>query len=345
MKWLAKIWQELSGRYRAGFLICIISSILFFMATLLNWFAIKDLYDQQAAKRWSQEDDYAQLSCFYPSSMQPTDYDFQSLYHSIEKELINASMEKKTENAKLFVDAYSVSGTLSLSSENSSMEVKAVGVTDHFFLFHPVTLLAGAYFDEAMLMKDGIILDEEAAFILYGSNDVVGMPVYIGNKPYYIRGVIEREDGYFAKKAGLDTSVCFVYMETLLQHGGVDGSYTYEILMPNPVDGFAKNILTTALADTKQQIEIIENNTRYSINARKEILMNFGIRSMSRNGIIYPYWENIARAKEDVSSMILIVQVIFAVTALAFIIWYVRRVYKNRTWNIKTIFNKIRRAK
>ncbi len=345
MKWLAKQWQELCGRYRAGFIICIISMFLFLVATLLNWLTLKDLYDQQAARRWSEESDYAQLSCFYPSSIQPTDYDFLSLYHSIEKELINASMEKASENAKLFVDAYSVSGVLPISSENSSMEVKAVGVTDNFFLFHPLTLLSGSYFDDAMVMKDGIILDEEAAFQLYGSNDVVGMPVYIGNTLYYIRGVIEKENGYFSKKAGLDTSVCFVHIETLQKYGSVQGSYTYEVVMPNPVDGFAKKILTTVLDDKERKIDIIENNMRYSIGARKEVLLDFGVRSMSRNGIIYPYWENVARAKEDVSSIFLIIQAVFGMIAGSLVVWYISILYKNKIWNIKSILNKVRGAK
>ena len=196
-------------------MIWVLCLFLFVTVTVLSWFIRQDLYDQQAANRWSEEDDYAQLSCFYPVTEQLSDYDFQSLHHSIEQALKNASMEAETEGAKLFIDAYSMTGSLMLSTTHADMEVKVVGVTEQFFLFHPVSLLEGSYFDENMLMLDGIILDEEAAFTLYGSNDVVGMPVFIGNAQYYIRGVVKRDAGYLREKAGLDSSVCYVPAETL----------------------------------------------------------------------------------------------------------------------------------
>jgi len=142
-----------------------------------------------------------------------------------------------------------------------------------------VTLLAGSYFDEEMLMEDGIILDEDAAFQLYGSNDVVGMPVYIGDQSFYIRGVVERAVGYLEEAAGLESSLCYVPVQTLLELGVVEGSYTYEVLMPNPVDGFAKNILVTALNDTENKLEIVENSSRFSPSARKKLALSKSLRT------------------------------------------------------------------
>lgn len=333
-----KLWSDLTERYRRGFVIWIISVAVFCVVTLLSWWNRHDLYDQQAAARWSKEDDYAQLSCFYPITQSPTDYDFQSLYHTIEDALNSASMEKENELAKLFVDAYSVTGTLTLSTDNGTMEVNAAGVTDNFFLFHPVTLLEGSYFDEEMLMDDGIILDEDAAFQLYGSNDVVGMPVYIGSNSYYIRGVVQRATGYLEEAAGLDSSLCYVPVQTLLEMGQIEGSYTYEVLMPNPVDGFAKDILVTALNDTENQLEIVENSSRFSPAARKEILYDYALRSMSSRGMIYPYWENIARAKEDICAAWYLVQMITFAIAAVLTLWYGWYRFKNREWNVKVLW-------
>ena len=335
-----KLWTDLTKRYRAGFLVWLICLVVFLVVTFLSWWNRNDLYDQQAAARWSDEDDYAQLSCFYPITGALTDYEFQSLHHSIEEALKGASIEKENELAKLFVDAYSVTGMLTLSTDNGALEVNAAGVTEQFFLFHPVRLLEGSYFDEDMLMEDGIILDEDAAFRLYGSNDVVGMPVYIGGRSYYIRGVVERASGYLENAAGLATSFCYVPVATLTEYGQVKGSYTYEVIMPNPVEGFAKNILKTALNDTENTLEIVENSARFLPSARKEILYDFALRSMSRNGIIYPYWENLARAKEDISAAFYFVQMI---TFLVFVIltlvytWYR---FKNRSWNLKMLWEK-----
>ncbi len=342
MKWIAERWQELCGRYKIGFLTFIICVLLFLIATLLTWFATKSLYDQQAAKRWADNgDEYTQISCFYPISMTLSEFGFQSLHHSVEDALVKASIESESEDAKLFVDAYSTSGKLTIATENYDKEVKAIGVSDHFFLFHPIKMLTGSYFDENMIMKDGVILDEDTAFALYGSNDVVGMPVFIGNKPYYIRGVAAREDGYFAKKAGLSEAVCFVSIDTLETHGIIEGSYTYEVVMPNPVEGFARNIVVAALNDTEQKIEVVENTNRYSMGAKKDVLLDFGIRSMSRNSILYPYWENIARAKEDVCACLFVVQTIPFAIAVILLLWYVKIVYKNRTWSVRKITDKV----
>lgn len=336
-----KIRLDLFTRYRRGFFVWILCLLLFAAATFLSWFSRHDLYDQQAAGRWSDEDDYAQLSCFYPVTEKPTDYDFQSLHHSIEEALKNASMESEIEGTKLFIDAYSMTGSLMLSTDNADMEVKAVGVTEEFFQFHPISLLKGSYFDENMLMMDGIILDEDAAFTLYGSNDVVGMPVFVGNSQYYIRGVVERDDSFMSKKAGLDSSVCYVPAETLLNLGVVEGSYTYEVLMPNPVDGFAKDILMKALNDTEGRLEVVENSARFLPEARKEILWDYAVRSMSSKGILYPYWENVARAMENIAAALYAVQMVTFVLAVALTLWYIWYRFKNRTWNLRMLWERV----
>lgn len=336
-----KLWSDLTGQYRRWFVVWFACLFVFCIVTFLSWLSRNDLYDQQAAARWSKEDDYAQLSCFYPLTIQPTDYDFQSLYHTIEDALNNASMEKENELAKLFVDAYSVTGTLTLSTDNGSMEVKVAGVTDNFFLFHPVALLEGSYFDEEMLMDDGIILDEDAAFTLYGSNDVVGMPVYIGKESFYIRGVVDRADGYLEEAAGLESSLCYVPVSSLLDLGQIEGSYTYEVLLPNPVDGFAKDILVKALNDTEGKIEVIENSNRFAPSQRKEVLYDYALRSMSSNGIIYPYWENIARAKEDICAALYLVQMLTFLVTITLTIWYGWYRFKNRQWNLKMLWERM----
>lgn len=342
MKWMMQRWQELRGRYRKGFLIFVICVLLFLLSTTGAWLTTKNLYDQQATVRWADKaEDFAQISCFYPISMELSDFGYLSLHHNVEEALINASMTAEVQDADLFADAYSVTGKMNLSTENAAKEVNVIGVSDSFFLFHPVQLLNGSYFDENMIMKDGVILDEETAFLLYGSDDVVGMPVYIGDIPYYIRGVAVRDDSYFARKAGLSQPVCFVSVDTLKTHGTIEGSYTYEVVMPEPVEGFAKDAVTTALNDTEQKIDVVENSSRFSFDAKKEIVLDFGVRSMSRNSILYPYWENIARAAEDICGLLFVFQMISFTVAMVLLLLYVRILYKNRTWSIKGFAEKI----
>lgn len=329
------------SRYRTGFLTSIFCVLVVVLATFITWLATKDLYDQQAAKRWAgTEDDYAQISCFYPVSTELSEFGFLSLHHAVEEALVAASVTAEEPDADLFADAYSVTGKISVSTGNVTKQVHAVGVSDSFFLFHPVHLLSGSYFDENMIMKDGIILDKETAFALYGSEDVVGMPVYIGDTQYYIRGVVQKDAGYIAKKAGLSEAVCYVPVETLRQQGTIVGSYTYEAVIPSPVEGFAYKTVVAALDDS-QQIEVVENSSRFSLGAQKEILLDFGVRSMSRNAVVYPYWENIARAAEDLCAVVFVCGSIAFVTAAVLLIRYSYIVYKNRSRSITDVFAKM----
>ena len=338
-------WQELCGRYRKCFLTFIVCVLITTLCAIASWLVTKNLYDQQAAGRWAENaDEYAQVSCFYPISTELSEFGFLSLHHSIEEALTAASITAETANADLFADAYSVTGKLHISTDNGAKEVNVVGVSDSFFLFHPVRLLTGSYFDENMIMKDGVILDEETAFYLYGSEDVVGMPVYIGNVQYYIRGVAARDDGYFAKKAGLSEAVCYVAVDTLKTHGTIIGSYTYEAVIPNPVDGFAKDTVVAALNDSMQQIEVVENSARFSFDAKKETVLDFGVRSMSRNSILYPYWENIARACEDLCGLLFVIQSAAFIVAAVLLILYIRIRYKNRTWTAAKVAQRIKDA-
>lgn len=88
-------------------------------------------------------------------------------------------------------------------------------------------------------MQDYCIIDQDAAWQLFGSNDVVGMTVYIGNVPHIVTGVVRRPQGRMEKAAGLTSTVVYVSYETLEAYGTNNGINHYEIVMPNPVDEFA----------------------------------------------------------------------------------------------------------
>ena len=115
----------------------------------------------------------------------------------------------------------------------------AIGIGGDFFMFHPLKLITGAYFSGNDLMQDYCIIDQDAAWQLFGSNDVVGMTVYIGNVPHIVTGVVQRPDSRMDKAAGLNSTVVYVSYETLSAYGTNNGINHYEIVMPNPVDEFA----------------------------------------------------------------------------------------------------------
>lgn len=296
------------------------------------------LLDQNAAKRWAEGNDAAQISCFFTESTEIDKDKIRSFEHELDKVLLESSITAPNENARLWVDAYSASGTITLSSDKKSLEnVAAVGIGGDFFLFHPVQLLRGAYFSGNDLMYDKVIVDEDAAWQLFGSNDVVGMAVNIGGTPHYISGVIKREEGRFQEAAGLDKTLVYVSCETLEEFGKTQGINSYEVVMPNPVKNFAYNSVKEKLGIDENHMWVVENSARFHLKGLLTVISEFGMRSMNARAIQYPYWENVARGWEDVLAVVLILQILFLLCPAVIVVSALILSWKRRQWTWKDV--------
>ncbi|NBI91951.1 hypothetical protein D3Z45_15580 [Lachnospiraceae bacterium] len=296
------------------------------------------LLDQMAAKRWSEENNVAQISCFFTESTEIDKNRIRTFENDLDKVLLEASITAPNENARLWADAYSASGKITLSSGKTSLtDVTAVGIGGDFFLFHPVRLLDGAYFSGNDLMHDKVIIDEEAAWQLFGSNDVVGMEVKIGGIPHYIAGVIKREDGRFAEAAGLNKTVVYVSCETLEEFGVTEGIDSYEIVMPNPVKNFAYNSVKEKFGMDENHMWVVENSARFGWKGLFTVVSEFGLRSMNNRAIRYPYWENVARGWEDVLAVVLILQILCLLTPSVIFLAAVVAAWRRKQWTWKDV--------
>lgn len=276
------------------------------------------LYDQNAADRWGEG--MSQYSIIFPVSLNPEDtYYFLELAHKIESELEKASVTDvlyPDEEGIAFLRALSIEGKVTLSTDSGNFTPDAIGIDNDFFIIHPMELLYGSYISGDDLMKDGIVIDEDCAWNLFGAFDVVGKQVEINGVPHYIRGVVHKPDDRFSVSSGLDRSICFVSMDTLKMYGNISGSYDYELVMPNPVENFADNIISTTIGDSSGRIEVINNTERFETDRMLGVLKDFGVRSMNGKGIVYPFFENVARAWEDVFAAALLLKIISAGLAL-----------------------------
>lgn len=243
------------------------------------------------------------------------------LRYKLNQALKDAAVESEEEKGRNLVDAYSSIGQLTISSARTSASARAVGVGGDFFLFHPMELLSGNYFDGTDLNEDGVILDEDIAWKLFGSYDVTGMEVYIGDVVYPIRGVVRRKMGCFSKAAEEDTPTVYVSYKILQNQTGEALSIdTYELLINSPVTGFGEKTLKEAMGIGEDSYEIIENSSRFSVKHRLEILKDFGARSMKKSGPVFPYWENRARAYEDVAALFLVAEGLLLIYPIIFMI-------------------------
>jgi len=316
-----------------------ISLLIFLILLFITNHMGSSQLSQQAASRWSSEGDAAQVSCFFSVGSNVTEDNIIEFEHSIDRALSDASVVQESENpgARLWADAYSADGSVTLSTDKTTLTADAIGIGGDFFLFHPMTLLYGSYFSGNDLMQDYCILDEDAAWQLFGSSDVAGMTVNIGGTAHMIAGVVHREEGRLAEAAGLDSTLVYVSYQTLTELGRSNGINHYEIVMPNPVSEFAVKFIRENLGSDEKNTEVLENTTRYSLLSRLKLLTQFGTRAMNGKAIIYPFWENIARGYEDILAVLTLFELIFlaypAVLALVFFcIWW-----KHKGWTLRDV--------
>ncbi len=306
------------------------------------------LQHEQVANEWDDEGNTAQISVFFSDSekyglrdsLEGTEFRLTDWYYKILTELETASITTENPTARLVVYGYSAAGQISLQSEHSNVSVKAYGVGGDFFQFHPLKLVSGGYFSESDLMQDRVILDTDTAWQLFGSSDVVGMFVLIDGIPHMVVGVYERESGYFNDAAGNDKSCVFVSHATLYKYGQYHGLESVEFLIPNPVTGFAAELVEKQTSG--MDVAIVEHQERFEVMSLIEILRQFGTRSMGLSGITFPYWENMARGYEDILAGMLLTEFVLLAYVLVVLIGFIWYLWLHRKWRARNIYNKLK---
>ena len=330
--------------FSAGSLLFVAVCMLFFLVFLVlygvSFYQKNALIEQQMAQRWSMEKDVSQVSCFFSVNAGISEDFIKNLEHSLEDALKEASIVSQSENAgaRLWADAYSADGQITVESNIGKITVDALGIGGDFFLFHPMQLLSGSYFSGNDLMQDYCILDQDAAWKLFGSYDVAGQSVTIGGRTHIVTGVVKRPEGKLYEAAGLDASQIYVSYETLKSYGRNNGINHLEIVMPNPVSGFAMEYMKKAVTVEEKEVEIIENSTRFDTLNRIKHISKLSTRAMNGKAIIYPYWENVARAYEDSLARLMLFQLIFGSIPCMMIVLKLIVMWRRKTWTVKGVF-------
>ncbi|MDR2546278.1 MAG: ABC transporter permease [Lachnospiraceae bacterium] len=314
-------------------------SLLLYTALALGAYSIKaSLDDQLAASRWDESGGFAQVSSFFADN---EDVDFNrimTIRQSITNSLRQSSYLSENENARSYIDTFSSIGTVTVVSSRATLNTRAIGVSGDFFHFHPLELVSGRYFSGTEINRDSIIIDEEAAWQLFGSSDIAGKEVFINNIPHYVSGVIKRESGRLWEAAGLDSGFLYMSLESLELNGESSGVNSYEIVMPNPVSGYAYRAVTEAIGSSDDGVMIIENTARYGWRQLMAVLADTGLRSMQSYAIRFPYWENYARGIEDILSFMKILEILFLSVTIVIVVVWLFLLYIRREWTWGSIF-------
>jgi hypothetical protein len=333
-------------RYRS-FIAVVILLLAALLLQGLHGRITSQLDTQRFAARWSGEEKYAQVSCFFPEGNGIAEAEVISMEQTMMSALTDAGIDTADGGRKL-VDAYSTQTSLTISSDRGSTTARVYGVSKDFFLFHPLELLSGTYFTQSDEAEDGIILDETVAWKLFGSGNVAGLTVDIGSRTYVVRGVVKSDKGLFSEASDEEADTVYVDYSVLKEQTDGDVQIDcYEVLMVNPVSKFAVNTLEDVLGRSEDSMELVENSARFGFVSRLTRLKSFGTRSMNTKAIVYPYWENRARGYEDLSTLILVIQILLLVYPVLFLCRLIYLAWKNkyklREW-IKKLYKDLYRS-
>lgn len=324
--------------------ICLVCLLVACSASVIRGSLVKRQISQQMAERWNSEGGKAQISCFFSREANVSEMQLISFEHNLDDALKEASIVVDTEEhpgARLWADAYSAQGNVSVASDRTTLYLKALGVGGDFFQFHPQELLYGNYFSGSDVNQDYVVIDREIAWQLFGGIDVAGKTIEVGGKPHVIAGVINRPQGKMEKAAGLSDPLIYVSMQTLQELGGASPIQHYEIVMDNPIKDFAMQKVKELLHVDEKEVEFMENTNRFAMLSSLRLLGKLGYRSMNGKAIIYPYWENLARGYEDILALItLVVVIFFAVPALVLGVWLIGR-WRHKKWTLKSLLRKM----
>ena len=243
---------------------------------------------QQAAERFSGRSGrpFVQLSAFFHPKDGVSVFDILLCGESLQAGLRSSGNGAKGTET-VFAYGYSASAFLSVQSSRGTFRLPATGTGGDFFLFHPYPLLYGSLME--LPAGNGIILDDRAAWLLFGAVDAVGQPVLIGGAAYVVSGVIRLEKGP-AHRAALGDTDCMVFVPFDLLETGVT---CYEVLLPEPVEGYGEALFAGLGVN-----DIRVNTARFSAPAIWKRIRSLPAYNMDTSSSALPYWENAARNLE-----------------------------------------------
>ncbi len=314
-------------------LICIVLSLILLLVCRGQ---IDDLDHQQMARRWSEDGGYSQVSAFFTHSSGFTASQTAELRYKIDSALTEASVDGSYDE-RSWLDCYSVSLSLTLSTEGGKSSANTVyGIGGDWFLFHPLKLVSGSYFAESDLMHDLIVIDELTAWNLFGSNNCVGMTVYIQNLPYIVCGVVQAIDGDANELALGDDPIAYMAFDQLSDE---TTAHCYEALIPQSIPGFALETVESVLGSYDSNALFVENTGRFGIENEYNILKNMPTRSMQTVPVIYPYWENAARLTESrLAFQYLAIMLLMLVPIICLAVWIII-LWRRRKWRFSQVKN------
>lgn len=326
--------------------------LAFLLVTVVAHKETEPLYSQQAAERWANKGEtYAQVSAFFSPDRRVQSDEVKGIRNSLLQKLSEDSYYDREATGRVLIDAYSGECSAQIRKDSNTLSVTAVGVGNDFFLFHPIPLLSGGYISGEDLNQDRVILDENLAWVMFGSNDIVGMNIWMGDKVYVVAGVVDVDEDTLYKTAYGTGNRIYMMYDTLKEQQENLVITCYEAVMPNPISNYAFYSLKSACGQDEMEnedalkdaeknplnfdsCEVIENSNRFENLVLLTGFAGSRYKSMRTNSVGYPFWENIARHIAGKQLNLLIIRCLLLVFPIICLIMLVYGLWERRTWTV-----------
>jgi len=107
----------------------------------------------------------------------------------------------------------------------------------------------------------------------------------------------------------------------------------YEIVMPDPVEGYAAAILEKALGEETGAI-VVDNTNRFGIRNLVKDIREFSLLGMRTAAVRYPYWENVAIGWETIFAALFLLECILIALAILLLVWMIIHWYRHKSWTL-----------
>lgn len=330
--------------------------LAYVILTVVSQKQTEGLYSQQEAARWENgKMSYAQVSAFISPGRQTGAEELASVRSAIATKLTKDSYSESKTGGRVWIDGYSGEVQAAIRKDTNTLNVTAVGVGGNFFQFHPMELLSGSYISDDDLNQDRVVVDENLAWALYGSNDIVGMQLWMNNTIYTVAGVVKvPEDGLEKIAYGNSNRIYMPYDQLKMQQDSLSIT-CYEVVLPNPISNYAYYAVRSAFGFSEEEeeqldqqenpltfdnVEILENTNRFELVPMLTKLKQWRLRSMRTSSVGYPYWENIARSVEDEEIILLIFRILVLICPVVCLMGVLWHLWRHRKWTLKGLMGK-----
>ena len=247
----------------------------------------KDTYGEYY-RNWSAGERFAHISVLLSEH---SEFSIENIYRFRSELTTNLEMDdalKSKNDTVTWIDCYSAKGEAQVDTGASSQPVTTYGVGGEFFRMHPFRLLRGSFFSDENVMDDLIMIDEDLAWQLFGSSDIIGMTVWLNEKPFIVSGVIRRESGMFNASSGNKETAIYMSYSAFEKFNTVPIT-NYEIVMPNLTKGYAYKIVKKNIG-AQEPFEIVQVSDRMSYSNLLKTIKDFGKRrqnTIPAEGLIF----------------------------------------------------------